>query len=56
MKNETINKLKSAYEIWNKMSPMERYEKVIKFIPAEKLKGVRGLRHCSNYIIDNNIN
>jgi hypothetical protein len=56
MKNETINKLKSAYEIWNKMLPMERYEKVIKFIPAEKLKGVRGLRHCANYILDNNIN
>lgn len=55
MKASTIELLKSGYEIWNKMSPMERYEKVIKNIPIEKLKGINGLRLCAKYIVENKI-
>lgn len=44
-----------ATEIWNKMSPMEKYEKVIQYIDVLKYKGIKGYRKCIQYIIDNNI-
>jgi hypothetical protein len=54
MKATTTQTLE-ATEIWNKMSPMERYEKVIQYIDVLKFRGVRGYRKCIQYIIDNNI-
>jgi len=51
----TTTQTQQATEIWNKMNPMERYEKVIQYIDVLKFRGVRGYRKCIKYIIDNNI-
>ena len=48
-------KLKVGYEIWNTLTPMERYNKVIKFFTNEERKGINGLRRMAQFIIDNNI-
>jgi hypothetical protein len=48
-------KLKVGYKIWNTLTPMERYNKVMKFFTNEERKGVNGLRKMAQFIIDNNI-
>jgi len=51
-----VAKLEKGFKIWNLMTPMERYNKVmVNFTPAER-KGVNGLRKMVKYIIDNEIN
>lgn len=52
----TTTQTLEATKIWYKMSPMERYQKVIKNIPIKKLKGINGFRLCIKYIVENNIN
>jgi len=50
-----VLKLENGYKVWDSLSPMERYNKVMKnFTPAER-KGVNGLRRMVQYIVDNNI-
>lgn len=50
-----VLKLKDGYKVWDSLTPMERYNKVMKnFTPAER-KGVKGMRKMVKYIIDNNI-
>jgi len=50
-----VSKLENGYKVWDSLSPMERYNKVMKnFTPSER-KGVNGLRKMAQYIIDNNI-
>ena len=50
-----VAKLENGYKVWYSLSPMERYNKVMKnFTPAER-KGVKGFRMMAQYIIDNNI-
>lgn len=48
-------KLKEGYKIWDSLTPMERYNKVIKHFTNEERKGVNGLRRMAQFIIDNNI-
>ena len=48
-------KLKSGYKVWDSLTPIERYNKVMKHFTLEERKGVNGLRRMSQYIIDNNI-
>jgi hypothetical protein len=51
-----VTKLEKGFKIWDLMTPMERYNKVmVNFKPAER-KGVNGLRKMVKYIIDNEIN
>lgn len=50
-----VKKLAQGYEIWDSLSPMERYNKVMVNFTAEQRKGVKGLRKMAQYIIDNNI-
>ena len=48
-------KLQQGYKIWDSLTPIERYNKVIvNFTNAER-KGVNGLRKMAQFIIDNNI-
>ena len=48
-------KLQQGYKIWDSLTPIERYNKVIvNFTNAER-KGVNGLRKIAQFIIDNNI-
>lgn len=48
-------KLQEGYKIWDSLTPMERYNKVmVNFTNAER-KGVNGLRKMAQFIIDNNI-
>ena len=50
-----VAKLENGYKVWDSLSPMERYNKVMKnFTPAER-RGVKGMRMMAQYIIDNNI-
>lgn len=50
-----VSKLEIGYQIWDSLTPMERYNKVmVNFTPAER-KGVNGLRRMAKYIIDNGI-
>ena len=50
-----VSKLENGYKVWDSLSPMERYNKVMKnFTPSER-KGINGLRRMAQYIIDNNI-
>ena len=50
-----VEKLKDAYQIWDSLTPLEKYNKVmIHFTPKER-KGVNGLRRMAQFIIDNNI-
>lgn len=51
----TNTQKQKATEIWNKMNPIEKYEKVIQFIDVLKYKGIKGHRKCIEYIIINNI-
>ena len=47
--------LEKGYKVWYSLSPMERYNKVMKnFTPAER-RGIKGMRMMAQYIIDNNI-
>lgn len=48
-------KLKEGYKIWDSLTAMERYNKVIKHFTNEERKGVNGLRRMAQFIIDNNI-
>lgn len=48
-------KLQEGYKIWDSLTPIERYNKVmVNFTNAER-KGVSGLRKMAQFIIDNNI-
>jgi len=50
-----VAKLEQGYKVWDSLSPMERYDKVmVNFTPDER-KGVNGLRRMAKYIIDNGI-
>ena len=50
-----VSKLEQGYKVWDSLTPMERYDKVMKhFTPAER-RGVNGFRKMAQYIIDNNI-
>jgi hypothetical protein len=50
-----VAKLEQGYKVWDSLSPMERYNKVmVNFTPDER-KGVNGLRRMAKYIIDNGI-
>ena len=50
-----VSKLEQGYKVWDSLSPMERYNKVmINFTPSER-KGINGLRKMAQFIIDNNI-
>ena len=50
-----VAKLENGYKIWDSLSPMDRYNKVmINFTPSER-KGINGLRRMAKYIIENNI-
>ena len=52
---ERVAKLKKGYQVWDSLSPMERYTKVmVNFTPDER-KGIEGLRRMAKYIIDNKI-
>jgi hypothetical protein len=48
-------KVLAGYKVWNVLSPMERYEKVMIHFTAEERRGVSGMRKMAQYIIDNNI-
>lgn len=50
-----VLKLKEGYKIWDSLTPMERYNKVMKHFTTKERKGVRGMRKMIQYIIDNNI-
>lgn len=50
-----VAKLEEGYKVWDSLTPIERWDKVMKnFTPSER-KGVNGLRRMAQYIIDNNI-
>ncbi len=50
-----VARLEQGYKVWDSLSPMERYNKVmVNFTPDER-KGVNGLRRMAKYIIDNGI-
>ena len=50
-----VSKLESGYKVWDSLTPIERYNKVMKnFTPSER-KGIKGLRRMAQFIIDNNI-
>ena len=50
-----VAKLENGYKVWDSLSSMERYNKVMKnFTPSER-RGVKGMRMMAQYIIDNNI-
>jgi hypothetical protein len=52
---EQVLNLKEGYAIWDSLSPMERYNKVmVNFTPAKR-KGVNGMRRMVKYIICNGI-
>ena len=47
--------LEEGFKVWDSLSPLERYNKVmINFTPSER-KGVNGFRKMIKFIIDNNI-
>ena len=48
-------KLKKGYQVWNALTPSERYNKVMINFTPEQRKGVNGLRLMAQFIIDNNI-
>ena len=51
-----VAKLEKGYQVWDSLTPMERYNKVmVNFSPTER-KGVNGLRKMVKYIIENGIN
>ena len=50
-----VAKLEKGYKVWDSLSPMERYNKVMKHFTADQRKGVKGMRMMAQYIIDNNI-
>jgi hypothetical protein len=52
---EKAAKVLSGYKVWNVLSPMERYEKVMIHFTAEERRGVSGMRKMAQFIIDNNI-
>ncbi len=50
-----VAKLEKGFQVWDSLTPMERYNKVmVNFTPSER-KGVNGLRKMVKYIIDNEI-
>jgi hypothetical protein len=51
-----VAKLEKGYKIWDSLSPIERYNKVMINFTASERKGVNGLRKMVKYIIDNGIN
>jgi hypothetical protein len=47
--------LEEGFKVWDSLSPLERYNKVmINFTPSER-KGINGFRKMAKFIIDNNI-
>ena len=48
-------KVLEGYKVWNVLSPMERYEKVMIHFTNEERRGVSGMRKMAQFIIDNNI-
>jgi hypothetical protein len=48
-------KLQEGYKVWDSLSPIERYNKVMINFSNEDRKGVNGLRKMAQFIIDNNI-
>jgi hypothetical protein len=48
-------KVLAGYKVWNLLSPMERYEKVMINFTAEERRGVSGMRKMAQFIIDNNV-
>ncbi len=48
-------KLKEGYKVWNSLTAIERYNKVMVNFTHEQRKGVNGLRLMAQFIIDNNI-
>jgi hypothetical protein len=48
-------KLKEGYKVWNSLTAIERYNKVMVNFTPEQRKGVNGLRLMAQFIIDNNI-
>lgn len=50
-----VSKLEAGYKVWDSLSPLERYNKVmVHFTPSER-KGVNGLRRMVKFIIANDI-
>ena len=50
-----VLKLEKGYKIWDSLTPMERYNKVMINFTAEERRGVNGFRKMIKYIIDNGI-
>jgi hypothetical protein len=50
-----VLKLEQGYKVWDSLSPMERYNKVMKNFTSEERRGVNGMRKMVQYIIDNKI-
>jgi len=50
-----VSKLENGYKVWDLLSPMERYNKVMKNFTPEERRGLQGMRIMAQYIIDNNI-
>ena len=50
-----VSKLEQGYKVWDSLTPLERYNKVMKHFTVAERKGVNGLRRMAQYIIDNNI-
>ena len=48
-------KLQEGYKVWDSLSPIERYNKVMINFSNKDRKGVNGLRKMAQFIIDNNI-
>jgi len=50
-----VSKLEEGYKVWDSLSPMERYDKVMKHFTPDERKGIEGFRRMAKYIIDNGI-
>ena len=50
-----VAKLENGYKVWDSLSPIERYNKVMKNFTTSERRGVKGMRMMAQFIIDNNI-
>tara|TARA_R110000782_G_scaffold15408_1_gene45154 strand:- start:352 stop:546 length:195 start_codon:yes stop_codon:yes gene_type:complete len=50
-----VAKLENGYKVWDSLSPINKYNKVMINFTASERRGVNGMRRMVQYIIDNNI-
>lgn len=52
---EKVLALEEGYKVWDSLSPIERYNKVMKYFTPKERRGMKGYRKMIQFIIDNQI-